>query len=128
MTEVKNIYMICELFLFLLIPVGEIIYYEKILVLQISKSEIIIRFTYGELLLKKHTHMELLGIIGPQELIIILFFGFGILLLPLLAIVDILRSRFEGNLQLIWVIVVVFFNIIGSILYFIIGRNQKIQR
>lgn len=72
--------------------------------------------------------MELLGIIGPQELIIILFIGLFLFLLPLLAIVDILRSRFEGNLQLIWVIVVVFFNILGSILYFIIGRNQKIQR
>ena len=69
-----------------------------------------------------------MGIIGPQELIIILFFGFGFLLLPILAIIDILQSKFEGNLQLIWVIVVVFFNIIGSILYFIIGRNQKIQR
>lgn len=72
--------------------------------------------------------MELMGIIGAQELIIILFFGLFLLLLPLLAIVDILRSRFDGNGQLIWVIVVVFFNVIGSILYFIIGRNQKISR
>jgi hypothetical protein len=31
-------------------------------------------------------------------------------------------------MQLIWVIVVIFFNIIGTILYFIIGRNQKIMR
>lgn len=72
--------------------------------------------------------MELLGILGVHELIIILVIALFLFLLPLLAIVDILRSRFEGNLQLIWVIVVVFFNIIGSILYFIMGRNQKIQR
>jgi hypothetical protein len=72
--------------------------------------------------------MTLLGIIGPQELIIILIVGLGFFLLPLLAIIDIIRSKFEGNMQLIWIIVVVFFNIIGSILYFIIGRNQKIQR
>jgi hypothetical protein len=71
--------------------------------------------------------MTLLGIIGPQELIIILFIGFCLFLLPLFAIVDIVRSKFEGNMQLIWVIIVVFFNIIGTILYFVIGRNQKLQ-
>jgi hypothetical protein len=72
--------------------------------------------------------MELLGVIGPQELIIILIVSLGFFLLPLLAIVDIIRSKFEGNMQLIWILIVLFFNIIGSILYFIIGRNQKIQR
>jgi hypothetical protein len=70
--------------------------------------------------------MELLGIIGPQELILVLIVAFGLFLLPLLAIVDIVRSRFEGNMQLIWVIIVVCFNLIGAILYFIMGRNQKI--
>lgn len=70
--------------------------------------------------------MSLLGIIGPQELILVLIVAFGLFLLPLLAIVDILRSRFEGNMQLIWVIIVVCFNLIGAILYFIMGRNQKI--
>ena len=70
--------------------------------------------------------MELLGIIGAQELILVLIVAFGLFLLPLLEIVDIVRSRFEGNMQLIWVIIVVCFNLIGAILYFIMGRNQKI--
>lgn len=70
--------------------------------------------------------MTLLGIIGLAELVVILFVGLFLLLLPLIAIVDIIRSKFEGNMQLIWVIIVVFFNVIGTILYFIIGRNQKI--
>jgi len=72
--------------------------------------------------------MTLLGIIGPTELIIILIVGLFFFLIPLLALVDIVRSRFEGNMQLIWVIIVVFFNVIGSILYFIIGQKQKIMR
>jgi hypothetical protein len=72
--------------------------------------------------------MTLLGIIGSAELVIILFVGLFLFLLPLIAIVDIIRSKFEGNMQLIWVIIVVFFNVIGTILYFIIGRNQKISR
>ena len=70
--------------------------------------------------------MTLLGIIGPQELILILFVAFILFLLPLLALVDIVRSKFEGNMQLIWVIIVIFFNILGAILYFIIGKNQKL--
>lgn len=86
------------------------------------------RFTYHKIQTKNLIVMELMGILGAQELIIILLVGFGFFLLPIIAIIDILRSRFEGNIQLIWVIVIVFFNIIGSILYFIIGRNQKIQR
>lgn len=69
--------------------------------------------------------MELLGIIGAQELVFILLFGLLIFLLPVIAIIDIVRSKFEGNMQLIWVLIVLFSNIIGAILYFIIGRNQK---
>jgi len=70
--------------------------------------------------------MTLLGIMGLQELILILIVAFALFILPLFAIVDIVRSKFEGNMQLIWVIIVVFFNVVGAILYFIIGRNQKI--
>lgn len=72
--------------------------------------------------------MILLGIIGPKELILILFVAFILFLLPLFALVDIVRSKFEGNMQLIWVIIVIFFNILGAILYFIIGKNQKLLR
>lgn len=72
--------------------------------------------------------MELLGILGLSELIMVLFVAIPFLLLPILAIVDIIKSKFEGNMQLTWILIVFFFNVIGSILYFIIGRNQKIQR
>ncbi|MDP3180508.1 MAG: PLDc N-terminal domain-containing protein [Bacteroidota bacterium] len=70
--------------------------------------------------------MTLLGVFGPPELILILFVAVILFLLPLLALIDIVRSRFEGNLQLIWVIIVIFFNILGAVLYFIIGKNQKL--
>ena len=68
--------------------------------------------------------MTLLGIIGIQEIIVFLIF----FLIPILVFVDIVRSKFSGNMQLIWVIIVLLFNVIGSILYFIVGRNQKIQQ
>jgi hypothetical protein len=70
--------------------------------------------------------MTLLGVLGILELSVILGVILVFFLLPLIAIIDIIRSKFEGNLQLIWVIVIAFFNVFGAILYFIIGRNQKI--
>ena len=72
--------------------------------------------------------MTLLGMFGPQEIIIVLGIMLGLLLLPLIALIDILRSDFQGNNKLVWVIVVIFFNVLGAILYFLIGRDQKIRR
>jgi hypothetical protein len=71
--------------------------------------------------------MEILGIIGPQEIIVILLIVPVFLIIPIIALVDILKSEFTGNNKLIWVLVVLLSWIIGAILYFIIGRNQKIQ-
>jgi len=56
-----------------------------------------------------------------------IFFLFLILLIPILSLIDILKSKFEGNNKLVWVLLVVFTNVIGAILYFFIGKNQKIQ-
>jgi len=50
-----------------------------------------------------------------------------ILLFPVLALIDILKSKFDGHNKLIWVLVVIFTNTIGAILYFLIGKNKKIQ-
>jgi len=45
-----------------------------------------------------------------------------------LALVDILRHQFKGNYEkLIWVLVVLFLPILGSILYFVIGRSHRIK-
>ena len=71
--------------------------------------------------------MTLCGIISSTELIIVLIFALFVLLLPLVALVDILRSKFEDNTKIIWVIVVIFLSTIGAILYFLIGKNQKIK-
>jgi len=44
----------------------------------------------------------------------------------LAALVDILKGKFEGNTKLIWILVILFLPILGPILYFLIGRKQKI--
>jgi hypothetical protein len=61
-------------------------------------------------------------------------FGIGLLaslfaiVLALLALVDILKNEFTGYNKLIWVIVVILLPLLGSILYFVIGTNQKITK
>ena len=49
------------------------------------------------------------------------------LVLPIVALIDIIRSDFQGpNDKLIWVIVVLFLNVLGAALYLFIGRNQRV--
>ena len=58
---------------------------------------------------------------------ILLFIGF-IIILPLIALIDILVSEFRGNNKLIWVLMVLFLPVMGTIFYFLIGRQQKYRR
>lgn len=67
--------------------------------------------------------MHFLGFIGPWQIILLLLF----FILPIIALIDVIKSEFEGNNKLIWVLVILFFNFIGSILYFIIGAKQKVH-
>lgn len=60
--------------------------------------------------------------LGMIELMLI----FLLLMVPnLVALIDILRHDFRENQKLVWLIVVLFVPIIGTILYFAIGRNQR---
>lgn len=64
------------------------------------------------------------GFIGPFAILAITLFA---LLLPIFALIDILRSDFKGNDKIIWVLLVLFMNLFGTLLYFIIGAKQKIK-
>jgi hypothetical protein len=63
--------------------------------------------------------------IGPMEIFILLFFFIMPFILCIVALVDVLRSDFEGNNKLIWVLVVILVPLIGAVLYFSIGVKQK---
>lgn len=43
------------------------------------------------------------------------------------SLVDILRSEFTNNNKIIWLLVVIFLNIFGAILYLLFGRKQKVN-
>jgi len=65
-----------------------------------------------------------LGIIGPWQIGLILI---AILLIPFFALIDIVKSEFKNNDKLMWILIVIFFNFLGSLIYFMIGKNQKIN-
>ena len=69
----------------------------------------------------------ILGMIGSWQILLILIFGVFGLILPIIALIDIVRHEFSGNNKIVWVLIVIFFNFLGSILYFIVGRNQRIK-
>ncbi|WP_117171964.1 PLD nuclease N-terminal domain-containing protein [Lutibacter oceani] len=71
--------------------------------------------------------MTYLGMIGPWQIILILIIVFLGFIPTIIALIDILRNKFNGNDKIVWVLVVLFFNLIGAILYFIIGTKQKIK-
>jgi len=44
------------------------------------------------------------------------------------AIIDILKSDFKDSTnKLIWLFVVIFLTVLGALLYFLFGRNQKVD-
>jgi membrane protein DedA with SNARE-associated domain len=61
--------------------------------------------------------------IGSFQLILILF----VLLPTIIALIDIVRNEFSGNNKIVWLLVVLLGNFLGAILYFIIGRKQKLS-
>jgi len=67
--------------------------------------------------------MIYLGIIGLWQLFILFT-----ILFPIIALVDAVRNEFTGNNKLIWVLVLIFFNIAGAILYYLIGTKQKLKK
>jgi hypothetical protein len=66
-------------------------------------------------------------LIGPWQIILILVAVFLGILPTIIALIDILKSEFNGNNKIVWLIVVLFTNFFGAILYFLIGREQKIK-
>lgn len=72
--------------------------------------------------------MLLLGFIGPSEIVIVLLVSLVFFIIPIIALIDILKNEFEGNNKIIWVIVIVLTWLLGAILYYFIGRQQKIKK
>lgn len=66
----------------------------------------------------------LIGMPGGGEVFVILFVVFC-LILPFVAIIDIATNKaMEGSNKLLWIVIVVFAPVIGSVIYFLIGKKK----
>ncbi|WP_224485420.1 PLD nuclease N-terminal domain-containing protein [Robertkochia aurantiaca] len=65
-----------------------------------------------------------LGMIGPWQVSLIIILTIVSIILPIIALIDIIRKPFDSKDKLIWVLIVLFANFFGSLLYFIMGRRQ----
>ena len=61
---------------------------------------------------------------GAAELILL-----AIIALPVIALVDIVKSNFkDSKTKLMWVIIILLLPLFGTILYFAVGRGQKLPQ
>lgn len=60
----------------------------------------------------------------------LIFLTIGILgmILWIKAIIEIITHEFRGNDKIVWLLLVVLIPFIGTILYYLIGQNQKIEK
>ena len=50
----------------------------------------------------------------------------GMIVFWIWTLIDVLKSEFQGSGKIVWLLVVFFLAILGSILYVAIGRKQRI--
>jgi len=64
--------------------------------------------------------------IGPWQIILITIFLLIGILPTVIALIDILKNEFTGNNKIVWLLVVLLGSFLGAVLYFIMGRKQRI--
>lgn len=68
-------------------------------------------------------NLKMLAMLGIIEIVIALI----IIGIPIWCLVDILKSDFKGNNKIVWILIIIFLNILGVILYKFIGEKQKVM-
>ena len=68
------------------------------------------------------------GLGGTEVSIILVIFLVSLLpaALTILALIDVLKNEFSGSNKVIWALVVLFLAPLGCVLYYFIGRKQKV--
>ena len=64
------------------------------------------------------------GLFVSSFLMIFIIFTF---ILYFYILIDILKHEFTGYNKIIWLLVIIFFPVLGAILYLVFGRSQRIK-
>lgn len=65
---------------------------------------------------------------GEISVIFVVIFLVGVLpiITTLWALIDVLKNEFTGSNKLIWLLVTIFLHPFGALIYYFVGRNQKV--
>ncbi len=69
---------------------------------------------------------EVIGVVGAAAFFVFWLVAVSVFVFWLWALIDILRNEFTGSNKLVWLLAVVLVPLIGAVLYYFIGRDQKI--
>lgn len=75
----------------------------------------------------KKPEMTFLFLFGGGLIVTVMVILF-IILLPLLALLSVLMNDFQGNEKIMWVLIIIFLPFLGSVLYFLVGRDKRMNR
>jgi hypothetical protein len=65
-----------------------------------------------------------MGIMMSSFVMIFVIFTF---VLYIYILIDILKHEFTGYNKIIWILVLIFFPVLGALLYLVFGRSQRIK-
>jgi hypothetical protein len=66
----------------------------------------------------------MMGIMMSSFVMIFVIFTF---ILYIYILIDILKHEFTGYNKIIWILVLIFFPVLGALLYLVFGRSQRIK-
>ncbi|MDD2896927.1 cardiolipin synthase family protein [Arcobacter venerupis] len=66
----------------------------------------------------------MMGIIMSSFVMVFVIFTF---ILYIYILIDILKHEFTGYNKIIWILVLIFFPVLGALLYLVFGRSQRIK-
>lgn len=72
----------------------------------------------------------MMGMMGVMALTAVFFFwlvGVAAFIFWLWVLIDILRSEFTGSNKIVWLLAVILLPLLGAVLYWFIGREQKVR-
>ena len=72
----------------------------------------------------------MMGMMGVMALTAVFFFwlvGITAFVFWLWVLIDILKSEFKGSNKIVWLIAVILLPLLGAVLYWFIGREQKVR-
>jgi hypothetical protein len=71
----------------------------------------------------------MMGMMGVMALTAVFFFwlvGVAAFVFWLWVLIDILKSEFTGSNKIVWLLAVILLPLLGAVLYWFIGREQKV--